>query len=271
MGESRADSPGSPVRMPSAFTMLPWEIRNEIYSHVFDHDSIKPYAEHRGKRLPLTPSPRSSIDFYVMSDPQKALALLYVSHQISVEAAAYFYGKSTFRGEWDEIAALVKGTAACHRDMIRSVEILLPVRHVLDFHRDGTFELLSRLPNLRIVRINASNEDFTRLQNELLQGDILKLAGVVDIDVYNTWCGQNSTNLPPYCRQCYRDRYAWSCARGTTQWVGGERIRTVTWKLSEDRLCWVSTEDPRIEISLRSTASEDRLRTSWPPRSLNIW
>ena len=106
--------------------------------------------------------------FYNVSNPQATLALLCVDHQISDEAATYFYTNTRSEGEWSQIAALVKGIGARRRDMIRSLEISHP--YSMAFGSDGAeiLELLSALASLRMVRIAASVPDWTRLQTELI-------------------------------------------------------------------------------------------------------
>lgn len=229
--------------MSQIFTTLPLEVRNEIYSHVFHYDSITPKNNNTGKLLHLNTRPELDDTFllYKTSDPQKFLALLCVNHQISDEAAAFFYGKTNFHGEWHEVAAFIKGIGAHRRDMIRSVEISHPVWLAFAFDKDENFELLSGLPNLRRVRIAASVPDFTHLQNELIRGGILELAGKFDIGVYNTCNERKLSDATPPVSQFYTDRYVWSCARGTTQWTGGERIRTIIAQFHTKRQCWVLT------------------------------
>ena len=201
--------------MPPNFTSLPPELRNEIYSHVFNYGSNTLWVGNGGRFY------KTMYDTKYLRQP---LALLAVNHQISDEAAACFYGKIRFRGEWPLMADFLQGIGAWRRDMIRSVSIW-SLYDGLDAAGE-VFELLSALPSLRIVRIDAAAEDFTGLQNILIQGGILKLVGKVAIDVHNTYNKVALIDLPPGVLPLYTDRYVWSCARGTTQWTGGERIRT---------------------------------------------
>lgn len=212
--------------MSSSFTTLPLEIRNEIYSHVFDYDSVMPLSHDDYKHLILYPAPQET-DVCYGDDPQDLLAIFYVNHQISDEAAAYFYGKKTFRGEWNAIATFIKGIGARRRDRIRSVAIWHP--DLLTSFSDivETFELLSRLPNLRKLRVSAFVHDFTQLQNKYMRGGILELAGKIDIAVHSTY-DDVMLNSSTSIKQIYNDSYVWRCATGTTQWTGGERVRKIT-------------------------------------------
>ena len=211
--------------MSSRFTTLPLEIRSEIYSHVFRYDSIMPLSYHTEKRLLLSPLPQRTDGFCGKFDPQHILAILYVNHQISDEAVAHLYGKTTFRGEWGMITAFVKGIGARRRDIIRSVAISEPDLLASPFDDGDTFELLRRLPSLRKFRVSTSVGDFTQLQNELVRRGILELAGTVDITVRNTYGETTLSSSTPPVRQMYLDTYVWRCARGTTQWTGGECVQ----------------------------------------------
>ncbi|CAF9932698.1 MAG: hypothetical protein ALECFALPRED_005359 [Alectoria fallacina] len=224
--------------MSPSFTTLPLEIRNQIYSHVFDFDRIRPFAGNLRKRLLFHSLPKPSEDFYLKNDAQHILALLFVNHQSSDEAASYFYGKTRFCGCWREVADFVKGIGARRRNLVRDVEISHPSWLAFVFKKNESFKLLGGLANLRTVRITASVPDFTHLKNEFIQGRILELAGKVDISVYN-FCGVKklSDSTPP--GQYYKDSYLWSCAKDTTQWTGGERIRTLTAQYSEEHHHWV--------------------------------
>lgn len=162
-----------------------WKSVIEIHSHVFKCDYIS-MIESTRKRWLLV-SHRNG--FYNVSYPQATLALLCVDHQISDEAATYFYANTRFEGEWSQIAAFVKGIAARRRDMIRSLEISHPYPTAFGSEGAEVLELLSALANLRIVRIAASKPDWTRLQTELIRGGTLNLAGKFDITVHNTVYG----------------------------------------------------------------------------------
>ena len=106
--------------------------------------------------------------------------------------------------------------------MIRTVEIKHPASTNFQFDKDDTLELLRALPKLRTARITASVPDFTRLQNQLIQGGILEIAGKFDIYVHNTYHGiMLSTG-----EARYRDEYFWSCAKDTIQWTGGDLNHT---------------------------------------------
>ena len=61
---------------------------------------------------------------YGRYDPQHLLAILFVNHQISDEAAAYFYGKTMFDGGCRAVPAFIKGVGARRRDLIRNVAIM---------------------------------------------------------------------------------------------------------------------------------------------------
>ena len=230
--------------MSSTFTTLPLEVRNEIYSHVFGYDSIMLSSSDTGKHLLLFPSPQKTDGFYGKSDPQRILAILYVNHQISNEAAAYFYGKTTFRiGEWGAVTAFIKGIGARRRDMVKSVTISYPNLLALRVDNGETFELLSRLPGLRKVRVSTSVQNFTQLQNDLTRGGILEFAGEVEIAVYNTHGDTKVINSTPCVKQLYNDKYVWRCARGTTQWTGGERIRKITAQFQWENGRWLSIDN----------------------------
>ena len=205
--------------MPTTLTTLPLEVRNEIYTFVFDHD-----------RLRLRGRPRKFFQYdhshgpYKRLAPQQTLALLSVSQQLSDEAAAYFYGKTIFRGTWPLIAAFVKGIGAQRRHMIRRVEI---DGELSSFEDDESLDMLAELTSLRTVHIRAFTSDFTRLQNKLIQRRILGLAGKVDINVCAIISGDCLSDTIPPVHQLYSDEYTWSCARNTAQWTSGGPIRKI--------------------------------------------
>lgn len=230
--------------MSPNLTTLPLEVRNEIYGHLFKHESITPFTNKTGKLLYLNTLPKHDDSFLLFkaSHPQKFLALLLVNRQISDEAATFFYAKTKFHGKWFDVVAFVKGIGARRRDMIRSVEISHPAGLNFVFEKDEDLEMLSGLlPNLRTLRITAWAPDFTRLQNQLIQGGILKLAGKIDISVCNTDIDTLVTKTKRPVWQKYKDRHEWRCAKGTTQWTGGKRVRTIVAKFNKKRQCWVDT------------------------------
>ena len=212
--------------MSPNFVTLPLEVRNEIYSHVFDYDPITPYIGRNGKRLLFHRLRGHSDDFYAISDPKSFLALLEVNHKISNEAAAYFYGNMIFRGKWPQITAFIKGIGTRRRDMIRTVEIKHLALTDFQFDKDDTLELLGALPKLRTAHITTSVRDFRRLQNQLIQGGILEIAGKFDICVHNTYEGIIRSCAERTERR-FRDEHFWSCAKNTTQWTGGNLNHTL--------------------------------------------
>lgn len=225
--------------MSPTFTTLPLEIRNQIYSHVFDFDRIRPFVGNLRERWLFQSLPKPSEHIYLKNDAQRILALLFVNHQISDEAASYFYGKTKFRGDWREVADFVKGIGARRRDLVRSVEISHRSWQAFVFENDESFDLLGGLANLRTVRITASALEFTHLKNKLSQGRILELVGKIDISVYDSCFIKKLSDSTPPVEQCYGDSYLWSWAKDTTQWTGGERIRTLTAQYSEVHHPWV--------------------------------
>ena len=214
--------------MAPTFTTLPLEIRHEIYRHVFDYDFITPQAGKYSRRLIFHPPPERYHGFTEKSNPQILLALLSVSQQVSIEAQAFFYGNTQFRGKRFQIVAFIKGIGPRRRDAVRSVTVSHPASLAFRFDNGETLEMLGLLPNLRTLRITASVRDFTRLQNDFVQGGLLKLAGKLDIEVCNVLddCKLNLLGSPAGVR--YRDEYIWSCAKDTTEWTGGELIRSET-------------------------------------------
>lgn len=172
--------------MSPTFTTLPWEIRNEIYSYVFDKKeiSIVTYKQITRKFWLVNPLPKRTEDFHGVSDPQnylalllakrtelfhgasdpqKTLALLLVNHQISDEAAAYFYHKMLFRGTWAALRPFIKGIGAYRRDMIKSVEITRTDSIISVFKHNEAFQLLSELPSLRNLRVAITGMEFFSL------------------------------------------------------------------------------------------------------------
>lgn len=208
--------------MSPTFITLPLEVRNMIYGYVFDYDFVTPHVGKKGMPRFLHPTGCSD-GFYFLCDPQNTLALLSLNRQISDEAAPCFYGMVKFRGKCRQIAAFIEGVGTRRRDMIRSVEISHPVSLEPGFHFDNgkTFELLGALPSLRTVRIVSSVRDFTRLQLELIRIGILNLAGKCDVVVEDTFYDRIPSSV-----DCYRNEYVWRCAKGTTQWTGGDLNRT---------------------------------------------
>ena len=101
--------------MSPTFTTLPLEIRNEIYSHVFDFHSVTPVIVDSHSLMPVIGAcgeallvycrsdcnrpPYISEGYCEHSDPKLLLALLEVNQKISYEATLYFYANKTFHGE----------------------------------------------------------------------------------------------------------------------------------------------------------------------------
>ena len=211
--------------MPTTFTTLPLEVRNDIYSFVFDHGCLTPledapwgwYKSFQCISGHREPDPGTEYLF-----PQQILALLSVSQQVSDEAAAYFYGKTIFEGTWPLIAAFVKGIGAQRRNMIRTIVINW---HQSLFKDDESLDMLAELTSLRTVHIYGITTDFTHLQNEAIPGCILGLVGKVDIDISVYTSGDCLSDTIPVIHQIYSDEHTWSCARNTAQWTCGEPIR----------------------------------------------
>ena len=200
------------MEIPPKFVTLPLEVRNEIYSHVFHYSYMIPYIEGKANlHLFCVPVHNGHDYLSELSNADKFLALLEVSHQISIEAATYFYGNTIFCGEYHRIAAFVKSIDARRRDLIKRVEI----RHLASkrsrFGEDDTLELLRALPKLRTARITASVRDFTRFQNRIIQ------SGTWEID-------DTLVSTAEKRRQRCRDAYSWAYR---TQWKGGNFKRTL--------------------------------------------
>ena len=196
--------------MSPTFVTLPLEIRNKIYSHVFDYPVVMPLSEANGKRR-LWGRPSDSSYFCDGLDLNLFFALLKVSHQVLNEAATCFYSNTRFSGEWHQITAFVKGIGARRRELIRSVEINHGASTVFRFDQDDTLELLGALPRLRTVCITASVPDFARLRDQLIQ------SGIWEID---------DTSLP-FPREHWRDRYYFTFADHSGQWTGASFKRTL--------------------------------------------
>ena len=214
--------------MPTTLTTLPLEVRNEIYSFVFDYGHLTVRDDDPGCLLrtfryeySYSGSHPWGKHFY----PQQILALLSVSQQLSDEAAAYFYGKTIFRGTWPLIAAFIKGIGAQRRNMIRRVEIDWGQSL---FKGGEDLDMLAELTSLRTVHIYALKSHFKRLQKKSIPGCILGLAGKVDIAIFVNINGDGLSDTIPPLYTVYSDEYTWSCARNTAQWTGGEPIRILS-------------------------------------------
>ena len=211
--------------MPTILTTLPLEVRNEIYAIVFDHECLTPLDDTSGRRCKSFQYEQGQTGPFPWGEdllPQQILALLSVSRQISHEAAAYFYDKTIFKGDWPIIAAFVKGIGAQRRNMIRTIEI--DWEQSL-FEVDESLDMLAELTSLRTVHIYGPTTDFKQLQEKLIPECVSGLVGKVDINVsVNVYGECMSDDIPPI-HQMYSDEYTWSCARDTAQWTGGEPIR----------------------------------------------
>ena len=209
--------------MPTTFTTLPLEVRNEIYTFVFDHDRLSPCDNAPlCKAFQYEHSPDGHWPWVRELHPQQTLALLSVSQQISDEAAAYFYGNTIFYGYWPLIAAFVKGIGAQRRNMIRRIEI--DWKQSL-FKDDENLDMLAELTGLQTVHMYAITKDFTHLQNDTIPGCISGLVGKVDIGISVFTSGECLSDTIPPVQQLYTDENTWSCARNTAQWTCGEPIR----------------------------------------------
>ncbi|KAM0799011.1 hypothetical protein BDR22DRAFT_822922 [Usnea florida] len=208
--------------MPRTFTTLPLEVRNEIYAFVFDHDRLTPRDGSPGRLCKSFEYAQGQNAGGEDLLPQQNLALLSVSQQISHEAAAYFYGKTIFRGTWYVIAPFINGIGVQRRNMIRTIELFW--RQSL-FEGDESPDMLAELTSLRTVHIYGLSTDFTHLQDNLIPECVSGLVGKVDINIsVNVYGNCLSDSIPPVL-QMYVDEYTWSCARNTAQWTGGEPIR----------------------------------------------
>ena len=199
--------------MSPKFVTLPLEVRNEIYSHVFDYGHFMPSSERCCKRQ-LVRFSHHSDNVFQRFNADTFLALLEVSHQISNEAATCFYGNVIFWGECHQIAAFVKGIGARRRDLIRRVEIKHLASTDSQFGVDDTLELLAALPKLRTARITAWNRDFARLQKQLIQ------SGTWEID-------DTLVSFVEKLRQRRRDICFWPWAINIILWTGGNFKRTL--------------------------------------------
>ena len=211
--------------MPTTFTTLPLEVRNEIYTFVFDHDRLSPSDSAPGrlcKSFEYEHTPRGCRPWVTDLPPQQILALLSVNQQVSDEAAAYFYGKTIFYGDWPLIAAFVKGIGAQRRNMITRIRI--DCKQSL-FKDDENLDMLAELPKLRTVRIYAITADFTHLKNDAIPGCISGLVGKADIDISTYTFDDCLRDTKSPVGQLYSNGYTWRCARNTAQWTVGEPIR----------------------------------------------
>ena len=201
--------------MPPTFTTLPREIRNEIYSNIFGCAFYMLDVLSSGKFLTLNPHSQEWVHKYHLADPQIVLALLSVNHQISDEVAPLFYGKQTLRTNWCDILPFLKGIGPRRRGLITSVHIFGWGYDEMRQDCRETFDLLDGITDLRTVRIESGGLNLARYQSELIEFGILKLAGKVDIGVYNNFYKS---------RACGRhlEGCVWSCTRGSTEWTHRE-------------------------------------------------
>ena len=86
------------------------------------------------------------------------------------------------------------------------------------------------------------------------------LAGEVEIAVDNTYGDvEVNFNSSPTVKQIHMDRYVWQCARGTTQWTGGERVRELTAQYHLVGHCWLRINDLESTGALiQQLANQDR-------------
>lgn len=109
----------------------------------------------------------------------------------------------------------------------------LVINTSVDQIHDGILHQLILLRGLRSVRIVAYEKHFELLREGLVQAGILEFTGRLDFSVENTWNG----DLDEYDVSVrsddvegetgFTDTYLWGCWKGESEWVGGERIRTV--------------------------------------------
>ena len=172
--------------MPPTFTTLPFEIRNDIYDHVF------------GNALP-TIHVESADTFVGMNcvasgitgeewHQQSRLGLLLVNHQISDEAAAVGYRKIKIFSTNRQTANAFCRIGARYLRFIQVVDFCF-MEVVQEVVEDAcrAFEVLNTLPNLRRIYVLVRPKEIPILQDALDQGSVKDLAGRCDIRVCDVW------------------------------------------------------------------------------------
>ena len=231
---------------------LPPELRTQVYSNVFDYKSINVRTVHGEKRFVWTSFPdlehhffhTSFPDlehhFFHTSAPNKVLALLLVNHQISDEAAPYFYAKTKFSGLPGELIDFVNYIGSRRRSMIKKIKIVSDncSRFSSRFSSRRKFEpevldLLSTLHNLSTVQLDFQPGTFAP---ELSLGYIKSWASRLKVNLVNP-----GEDVHDEKRQSLAKHVKLVISyRGITRTMGlGSPSETVrSWQYSDEAQCW---------------------------------
>ena len=209
------------------FTTLPLEIRNRIYDYVWDLGQAmnvepkEPPIQLRGDRRP--PRSRRLCPFQNMLH-NTILALLFVSHQISAEAALTFYGKRTFRFSDPRLLGSFLMATPLHRQLIRDVSF----HYLWAIH--PAWELLRAWSSLLSFTLYIYNDPSCRRPEQL---DIHHLNDLMKCTLI-FWQVTTTSRVKDGKVTDNIDRVrftnAWTCAKGETEW----RVRGVHCALTND-------------------------------------
>ena len=182
-------------------TMLPLELRQDIYELVFRNSFISPQPS----RYDCLSIIRRRAGGFRRRKASEALALLFVNRQISSEAWPFFFSKTKFKCIHGMIFKWLKGLGPITKSLITTLEVTIETLDVADV------DVLSTMPSLRTVNILMSG--FFDDEDESVDNFTkhFESPGRYDVCIYNL-CLKGPPSLTVGVWQ------SWSRAKGHTAW-----------------------------------------------------
>ena len=229
----------STIEMSNFLSMLPLEIRMEIYDLILPWIIIEPTYESkssRGRSRLLLTRP------LIANIARRRLALLLVNRQISREAATCFYGKYGFTADSVQMNAFLGAIGSSRRDLITSLDITIKENsgrrtssETDERNRFRVVSILTHMHDLRTVNINVGSIALEEAKPRLIEAGLLHSTGKFDICVYDTKCvpiGRVTSE--------YQVKDTWSCEKDDTEWKYNDAPRNNLLHLKAYRLnLWV--------------------------------
>ena len=208
-------------------SMLPLEIRKDIYELVFQKPFISPQPSRLGCFYNIR---RNRSSGFQRRRARDVLALLFVNRQIAQEAWPCFFSKTKFKCVHPMIFQWLKGLGPITKTLITTLEITIETLDISDL------DVLSTMPGLRTVSILISgyfdddNEHIDKFTKHL------ESPGQYDVCIYNLYL-----RGPPTCAVGVWQ--TWSRSKGNTMWETEQLPRTNTLTTSICDVYWAKTEE----------------------------
>ncbi|KAG7004655.1 hypothetical protein G7Y79_00024g056050 [Physcia stellaris] len=198
------------MAQPSLLSM-PLELRNQIYSYIYDNKYATPLTREDGSHLLWS---------QLFGEPIP-LTLLLVNRQISAEAATIFYSKTIFKGTIAQISSFVKGIGAAKANLLRQIDIC----HWEASPKPDFFRQLLPLKNLRVLRVvqpcndPSCKGDIEAFKQALADTEIVQPSSRIEIELCIMW-----TNRRADARFHPVNMSVWNCKKGEAEWKEERRL-----------------------------------------------